>query len=448
MTDKKALNINESLAGLRPDQLSALIERAAELKLVDKKCSQEELADAIDKAKGKIQSEMLFRLGDKLIDNNDIELSLIILTSSVGGAAGAEHELPLQNSLGLAYYMNGKLKEAIEIFSKLLKSKMDNTLKSSTLHYLGLSYFDAGTYAEAIKKLEAAAKLYESDKNIEAAIPPIEDVARVYQEQNEHEKALKILEKAYDYSKEIMLENYIARISASKGESFIAIGKYRSASEALEFSLQDRTSPFDTLDRMRLLAHSYTLVGSDEKAEVAFEELCKLAEITGEKEEMINSLDLLGRHYNNVEKYAEAKSILRQSYNLRLKYQEESGTEFPGSWEFCQILENVNKMVEFQEAKYTDKLGIKPHPAYDLNEQVKQSMSKLIELLDLGIDEPSAYALKYSGKNLKEATNDFQKEYILQILRLYEWDKAAVAKHLGVSTSNLYHYLYKLGIER
>ena len=145
MTDKKALNINESLAGLRPDQLSALIERAAELKLVDKKCSQEELADAIDKAKGKIQSEMLFRLGDKLIDNNDIELSLIILTFSVGGAAGAEHELPLQNSLGLAYYMNGKLKEAIEIFSKLLKSKMDNTLKSSTLHYLGLSYFDAGT---------------------------------------------------------------------------------------------------------------------------------------------------------------------------------------------------------------------------------------------------------------------------------------------------------------
>ena len=75
-------------------------------------------------------------------------------------------------------------------------------------------------------------------------------------------------------------------------------------------------------------------------------------------------------------------------------------------------------------------------------------MSKLIDLLDLGIDEPSAYALKYSGKNLKEATNDFQKEYILQILKLYEREKAAVAKHLGVSTSNLYHYLYKLGIER
>lgn len=448
MNDKNISNLNDSLSGLKPDQLSALIERAVDLKLVGKDSSQEELAKAIEKAKGRIRSEMLFNLGDNLIDNNEIELALINLTSSLVGAKGAEYEPKLQNSLGLAYYMNGKLKEAVEVFSKLLKSKLDNDLKSSTLHYLGLSYFDVGTYAEAIKNLGAAAKSYESDKNIEGAIPPIEDLARVYQEQNEHEKALKTLEKAYVHSIELMMENYIARISALKGESYIAIGKYRSASESLEFSLKDRSNPFDTLDRMRLLAHSYTLIGSDEKAEIAFEELCKLAEITGEKEEMINSLDLLGQHYNNVEKYTEAKSILRQSYNLRLKYQEESNVEFPGSWEFCQILENVNKMVEYQEAKYTDKLGIKPHPVYDLNEQVKQSMSKLIELLDLGIDEPSAYALKYSGKNLKEATNEFQKEYILQILKLYEWDKAEVAKHLGVSTSNLYHYLYKLGIER
>jgi len=448
MTEDNTNNINEGLSRLKPDQMSALVERGRELKLVDKNCSQGELSDAILKAKGKIKSEMLFRLGDKLIDSNESELALDLLVSSVGGAAGAEHEKQLQNSLGLAFYLNGKLNEAIELFSKLLKTRIDNNLKSSTLHYLGLSYFDSGTYSKAIDNLEAAADLYESEKNIEAAIPPIEDIARVYQEQNEHEKALKILAKANKYSKEAMLDNSLARISALKGESFLAMGKYRSASEALEYSLKDRTSPHDTIDRMRLLAHSYTLVGSDEKAGVAFEELRKLAEITGEKEEMINALDLQGEHYYNMEKYGKAKDILRQSYNMRLKYQEETGVEFPGSWEFCQILESVNKMVEYQEAKYTDKLGIITHPAYELDEKVKQSMSRLIELLDLGIDEPSAYALKYSGKNLKEATNAFQKEYILQILKLYDWDKGDAAKHLGVSTSNLYHYLYKLGIER
>ena len=448
MTENNAKNIFEGLSKLKPDQLSALIERGIELKLVDKNCSQEELHDAMVKSKGKIQSEILFRLGDNLIDNNEVELALNILNSSVVGASGAKHENQLQNSLGLAFYLNGKLKEAIEVFSKLLKSKIDNNLKSSTLHYLGLSYFDAGAFKEAVENLDSAAKLYKSEKNIEAAIPPMEDIARVYQEQNEHEKALKTLEKAFRYSKEIMLESSLARISASKGESLLATGKYRSASEALEFSLKDRTSPYETFDRIRLLAHSYTLVGSDEKAEVAFVELHKLAEITGNKEKLINSLDLLGQHYYDVEKYTKSKDILRQSFNLRMKYQEESGAEFPGSWIFCQILENVNKMVEYQEAIYIDKLGFKPHTDYDLDEQVKQSMSRLIELLDLGIDEPSAYALKYSGKNLKEATNDFQKEYILQILKLYEWDKGHVAKHLGVSTSNLYHYLYKLGIER
>jgi len=448
MTDKNASNIDKSLSKLKPYQLSALIERSVELELVNKNCSQEELTKGIVNSKGKIQSEMLFRLGDNLIDNNEIELALIMLNSSLGGASGSKHKNRLQNSLGLAFYMNGKLKEAIEVFSKLLKRKIDNGLKSSTLHYLGLSHFDAGAFTAAVDNMESAVKLYESDKNIEAAIPPMEDIARVYQEQNEHIKALKILEKAYDHSKEIMLESALVRISALRGESLLAMGKYRSASEALEFSLKDRTSPHETIDRMRLLAHSYTLVGSEDKAEVAYEELRKLAEITGEKEEIINSLDLLGQHYYNVGKYTEAKDILRQSYNSRMKFQEDSGIEFPGSWEFCQILEKVNKMVEYQEAKYTEKLGIKPHPVYDLDEQVKQSMSKLIELLDLGIDEPSAYALKYSGKNLKEATNDFQKEYILQILKLYEWDKGDVAKHLGVSTSNLYHYLYKLGIER
>jgi len=262
MTDKNASNIDKSLSKLKPYQLSALIERSVELELVNKNCSQEELTKGIVNSKGKIQSEMLFRLGDNLIDNNEIELALIMLNSSLGGASGSKHKNRLQNSLGLAFYMNGKLKEAIEVFSKLLKRKIDNGLKSSTLHYLGLSHFDAGAFTAAVDNMESAVKLYESDKNIEAAIPPMEDIARVYQEQNEHIKALKILEKAYDHSKEIMLESALVRISASRGESLLAMGKYRSASEALEFSLKDRTSPHETIDRMRLLAHSYTLMAA------------------------------------------------------------------------------------------------------------------------------------------------------------------------------------------
>ena len=72
MTDKNISNLNDSLSGLKPEQLSDLIERAVELKLVGKDSSPEELAKAIDKAKGKMRSEMLFKLGDNLIDNNEI----------------------------------------------------------------------------------------------------------------------------------------------------------------------------------------------------------------------------------------------------------------------------------------------------------------------------------------------------------------------------------------
>ena len=276
----------------------------------------------------------------------------------------------------------------------------------------------------------------------------MEDESRVYHEQEKYEKSLALLDEAVDYSKEKRLDNSLVILSAMRGYTLFEMGRLRPAAAALEFSLEEKSNPYVTIDRMRFLARIYTLLGSYEKAEIAYTELTNLAEMLGDKEEMIDALEKLGTHYHSVDKYSEAKVTLRHSFNLRVKYQEETGIEFPGSWEFCQLLEKVNKVVEFMDVDYSDKLGIKPHPAYDLDEKVTQSMKRLIELLDMGIDGPSAYAVKYSGKTLKEATNDFQKEYIVQILKMYEWDKSPSSKHLGVSTSNLYHYLYKLDIER
>ena len=440
--------IEEGIRNLTPQQLALLAGKAEELKLDIGDKEYESMKTAILKAKGGSRSELLFMLGDDLIDNSENESALTILEEAMQDSKGSEHELNLHNSFGLALYLNGRLNEAIEILTKLLKKKIGKELSCTIHHYLGLSYFDIGDYENALTVLKEAASEYDEEKMYELSAQAMEDEGRVYHEQGEYEKALKIFGKAYKYAKVKTLEKSLERISALQGYALLELGRLRPAADALEFSLEDKSNPYETIDRMKHLAHIYTLLGSSEKAEVAFKEMNKLAEMVGDKEEMINALDLLGVHYQTDDKYSEAKETLRQSFNLRVKFQDETGIEFPGSWEFCQTLEKVNKMVEYIDADYSDKLGIKPHPAYDLNEKVTQSMKRLIELLDMGIDEPSAYALKYSGKTLKEATNDFQKEYILQILRMYEWDKGPTSKHLGVSTSNLYHYLYKLDIER
>ena len=448
MSDKFKNAIEEGIRKLIPQQLALLTTRAEELKLDIGDKEYERLKTAILSAKSGSRSELLFRIGDDLIDNGENEMALTILEEALKDSKGSEHELILHKSFGLALYLNGRLNEAIENLTKLLKKKIDKELKCTIQHYLGLSYFDNGDFENATRNLKEAAKEYNDEKMFEASAQAMEDEGRVYHEKGEYEKALKILRKAYEYAKEKTLEKSMLRISALQGYALLKLGRLRSAADALEFSLEDKSNPVDTIDRMKFLAQIFMLLGSYEKAEITYKELNNLAEMIGDKEEMINALELLGVHYQSVDKYSEAKETLRLSFSLRVKFLEETGIEFPGSWEFCQLLEKVNKMVEYINADYSNKLGIKPHPAYDLNEKVTQSMKRLIELLDLGIDEPSAYTLKYSGKNLKDATNDFQKEYIVQILRMYEWDKGPTSKHLGVSTSNLYHYLYKLDIER
>ena len=440
--------IEEGIRKLTPQQLALLATRAEELKLDIGDKEYERLKIAILSAKAGSRSELLFRIGDDLVDNGENEMALTILEEAIKDSKGSEHELFLHKSFGLALYLNGRLNEAIENLTKLLKKKIGKELKCTIQHYLGLSYFDSGDFESATSNLKEAAKEYNDEKMYEASAQAMEDGGRVYHEMGEYEKALKIFGKAFEYAKEKTLEKSLARISTLRGYALLELGRLRSAADALEFSLEDKSNPVETIDRLKFLAQIFMLLGSFEKAEIVYKELNKLAEMVGDKEEMIIALELLGVHYQSVGKYSEAKETLRQSFSFRVKFREETGIEFPGSWEFCRLLEKVNKMVEYINADYSDKLGIKPHPAYDLNEKVTQSMKRLIELLDLGIDEPSAYTLKYSGKNLKDATNDFQKEYIVQILRMYEWDKGPTSKHLGVSTSNLYHYLYKLDIER
>ena len=448
MSDDFKNAVEEGIRKLNPEQFALLTTRSEELKLGISVKDKKDLNAAIQKAKGINRSDLLFRIGDNLIDNGENEMAMTILEEAMQDSKGSEHELFLHNSFGLALYLNGRLNEAIEILMKLLKKKIGKELRCTIHHYLGLSYFDIGDFESAASNLKEAAKEYNEEKMFEVSAQAMADEGRVYHEQGEYEKALKIFGIAYEYAKKNTLEKSLVRISALQGFALLELGRLRPAADALEFSLEDKSNPYETIDRMKSLAQIYTLLGSFEKTEVAYKELNKLAEMVGDKEEMINALDLLGVHYQSVDKYSEAKETLRQSFSLRVKFLEETGIEFPGSWEFCQLLEKVNKMVEYINADYSNKLGIKPHPAYDLNEKVTQSMKRLIELLDLGIDEPSAYTLKYSGKNLKDATNDFQKEYIVQILRMYEWDKGPTSKHLGVSTSNLYHYLYKLDIER
>ena len=448
MSEDVRVSVEEGLSRIKQDQMTVIVQRARELKIGGKNPNIDSLKKSIIKSDGAVKSEMLYRIGDNLIENGEHEIALSLLEAAGSGMKGTDHEVSLQYSFGLALYLNGRLNEAIEVLSSIPKGKIDKELQPKVNHFLGLSYFDTGDFDNAISSLENARKEYETVKSYESAAQSMEDKGRVYHEQGEYDSALKIFDEAYDFSKKNMLEGELLNISALRGYALSELGRLRPAAEALEFSIGDRTDPYDTIDRMKYLGQIYTSLGSSAKAETAYKELRNLAEMVGDKEEIINALDQLGNHYNSVEKYREAKETLRMSFALRVKYREETGSEFPGSWEFCQLLERVNKLVEYLEADYSDKLGIKPHPAYEIDEKMKQSMKKLIELLDMGIDEPSAYALKYSGKNLKDATNDFQREYIKQILTMYKWEKGPTAKHLGVSTSNLYHYLYKLDIER
>ena len=81
--------IEEGIRNLTPQQLVLLAGKAEELKLDIGDKEYESMKTAILKAKGGSRSELLFMLGDDLIDNSENESALTILEEAMQDSKGS-----------------------------------------------------------------------------------------------------------------------------------------------------------------------------------------------------------------------------------------------------------------------------------------------------------------------------------------------------------------------
>ncbi len=70
----------------------------------------------------------------------------------------------------------------------------------------------------------------------------------------------------------------------------------------------------------------------------------------------------------------------------------------------------------------------------------------VIEVDDMGLIEAGTKALDEKSENLQAAIEAYEREQIYRVLRKCEWDKAEVAKTLGIGLSSLYRKITELKI--
>lgn len=72
---------------------------------------------------------------------------------------------------------------------------------------------------------------------------------------------------------------------------------------------------------------------------------------------------------------------------------------------------------------------------------------RIIKTSDLGLTKPSIFAAEGEGENLELAVRAYEKEQIYRVLDKYDWNKAEVAKALGIGLSSLYRKIDELEIK-
>jgi non-specific serine/threonine protein kinase len=175
-------------------------------------------------------------------------------------------------NLGYAYYLQGKLKEAREIYEALDSTADSHNYSPSGIAYgknnLGEIVRDMGEIKRAQKLFQKAYEIFESTKRSRGMAFSLLNLAGIYFQQGDYQKAHELYERSYDLSREVGDRWGIAHALSNLGNVAMALGDHPMAGQKYQAALTIRRE----LNEKRGIADSLSDLAFCAATQAAFKE--------------------------------------------------------------------------------------------------------------------------------------------------------------------------------
>jgi Flp pilus assembly protein TadD len=159
-----------------------------------------------------------YQLGFAQMKLNDLDNAVSNFNNSIKANPGFD---AAYNDLGNVYYSQGKFRDAINNFEKVLGISKDKGIKTAVKYNLALSYTELATEQEKNKDYKNAVSLLNKAVQYNNYDEAYFLLARNYVEDNQYDNAIKSSEKALKYRKDIKESGpdyYLGVAYSQKGE--------------------------------------------------------------------------------------------------------------------------------------------------------------------------------------------------------------------------------------
>lgn len=430
-------------------ELNILLNVARECNIITKDDGLEEFHKALEKSTDEDQKAEIFRaLANIVLGVEGPSLAGEFLMTARNLAKSSEVKTKVHIDIAnyrLALQQYSKAEESIDAATNTVEI---SSQKADILNSKALLNFGKGDYEGAISLLNMAATIYKKGEEHEKHAEIHTTIGKTYTDMGDIESALSSYREALRFAQKTKGKLPLIGLFFSLGDLNLKLNRITPAITYFEDCLKNRTDPVLTIKSLRNLAQCYQLIGGNEESEKLYSEAIDLSKILSDEQETATSLEEYAGFLLKIGKIEDSKSMLDDSFGIRLEYFGRTKKELDGSWRFAQLNYEVNSKL----SKST--IELKEHETEEsaeralLSGEIVTEIHQLIEMMHHVMDRPRNIANDYKNLTLKEAVRVFKKEFLTERLANNNWDKNKLADELGVTLSNLYHHLETLGMNK
>jgi signal transduction histidine kinase len=258
--------------------------------------------------------EFRFRSQDSAIHYGEGAIALAKKLNFEKGWAQAESDL------GVVYYDRTDFAKTNEIWnhSLSLRAKLKDTMKMAGLYLnLGSLRFREGKYEASLVEQLKALNLYEKKKFDDGMSRALNNIAAVYERQNQWDKALEYYNRSYEIKKKANNAYQLAQTQINIGNIYFLKKQYRTAIREMNSAIKKLDGLVYAKDYLAIaynnISDVYRSMGLYDSALVTTEQSLALRESIDDIQGIVSSLNSKGSILTKLKRYEPARLFLQQA---------------------------------------------------------------------------------------------------------------------------------------
>jgi CHAT domain-containing protein/tetratricopeptide (TPR) repeat protein len=280
----------------------------------------------------KLVADSLYALGTKL-RGNDPEKAVDIYNQAIGlynNIADERGEAEVLGGFGLIY-SNSDEEKSMAYYQEALTARKkvdDRFLMGNSMNSIGLLYYSAKKYQNAIKYFDTAAIIRKEIGDFSNYVKTLFNKALAYEKSGEPAQAALIYRQSFEISDSLGDQDRMAESLLKSGAMLIVLGKYPEAINDLEHSLnisRDSNKGRGIIDALTQLGFVYLKMGDYNSAVGKFNEAVKIGKEQNDLLGLAGVYNNLGIALQNAGKPEKALEYYRNALDIYEGQKDESG---------------------------------------------------------------------------------------------------------------------------